>query len=130
MVPYTFGSARALLDCDGQFRPPRLPIMFSQIGPDNDLRNEIEMIEQIQRDVGQKFFGNALVQLAQRDVRAPGFSQPEARGLKEALQRPALMLTSLADFPESVHVLCRWRFARQQRLEPYFGRQRYGFVNV
>src|SRR6266702_7193472 len=121
MVSHAFGAARAFLDCDGQSRPPRRPILLSQIGPDNDLRNEIEMVEEIQRDVRQKFFGNTLVQLSQRDVCAPDFSQPQTQGLKEALQRHALMLASLADFPKGVHVLCRWGFARQQRLEPYFG---------
>ena len=121
MVSHAFGSARAFLDCDGQSRPPRFPILLSQIGPDNDLRNEIEVVQEMQRDVGQKFFGNTLVQLSQRDVCAPDFSQPQAQRLKEALQRHALMLPSLGNFPKDVHVLRRWGFARQQRLEPYFG---------
>jgi hypothetical protein len=76
MVSHVFGSARAFLDCDGQSRPSRLPILLSQIGPDNDLRNEIEVVQEIHRDVDQKLFGNTLVQLSQRDVCAPDFSQP------------------------------------------------------
>ena len=75
MLSHAFGSARAFLDCSGQSRPPRLPILLRQIGPDSDLRNEIEVVQEIQRDVDQKFFGDTLVQLPQRDVCAPDFSQ-------------------------------------------------------
>jgi len=64
MLSHVFGSARPFLDCNGQSRPSRLPILLSQIGPDNSLRNEIEVVHEIQRNVDQKFFRNTLVQLS------------------------------------------------------------------